>query len=93
MYLIGTIIVSIKIGFFFLGYPWRRVSDIIVVISGIGGNYLYMRHIEKVIDNSKDMNDFEKEEFIKNKAGTNILAPICAFVLIIMVYLKIHGVY
>lgn len=52
-----------------------------------------MKHIEKEIDNTKDMNDFEKEEFIKNKAGTNILAPICTFILIFMVFAKIHGLY
>ncbi|MCK5763917.1 MAG: DUF2628 domain-containing protein [Clostridiales bacterium] len=93
MYFIGTIIVSINIGLFFLGDPWGYVSDIIAVISGIGGNYLYMKHIEKVINNSKDMTDFEKEEFIKNKAGTNIIAPIFTFVLIFTVFAKKYGLY
>jgi|LGVF01.1.fsa_nt_gb hypothetical protein len=93
MYFIGTIIVSINIGLLFLGDSRRYVSNIITVILGIGGNYLYMKHIEKVIDNSKDMTDFEKEEFIQNKAGTNILAPICVFILIFMVFAKKYGLY
>ncbi len=60
-------------------FVWT-VSLVEMIILGIFGNYIYMRHLEKRMEQEKSLTGELKNVFVKRNAGVNTLAVVILIV-------------
>lgn len=75
----GVLLLSIISTFIpFIGFP---ISIGILILSGLYGNILYLKHIQKQLDALTNINDDVRHRIILTNGGTNLWLPIVLCVL------------
>lgn len=86
-YVILYIVIEL-LGDYFIDFTYGIFSYILTIISGLFGNYLYMRHIEKTVEKYESIEMSRKEDYIKQYGGTGKYGVIFVIFVAILVYIK-----
>ena len=91
MYVLGFSIVAIKILVMFIGNFEGIVSILTHFICGIYGNYFYLKHCEKKVNDNINLDENIKSNKLYRAGGVNIVGLIVVFITIFIstgIYLK-----
>lgn len=84
----GIILVTIVIESF-IPYLSLIISIATSVISGLYGNIVYLKHIQKQLDSFRNMDEDIKQRLILSKGGVNIVIPLILGIITIGIFLLI----
>lgn len=90
MYAIGFgIILATIVIESFIPYLSLIISIATSVISGLYGNIVYLKHIQKQLDSFRNMDEDIKQRLILSKGGVNIVIPLILGIITIGIFLLI----
>ena len=90
MYVIGfgIILADIVIGSIIPSLSFL-INIVIAIISGLYGNIVYLKHIQKELEPLNNMDEDIKQRLILNKGGVNIVIPIILAIITLIFFLLI----
>ena len=65
------------------------INIVIAIISGLYGNIVYLKHIQKELEPLNNMDEDIKQRLILNKGGVNIVIPIILAIITLIFFLLI----